>query len=165
MAVYEATISIRDDKRRIGTHRFYLNVNENDPDEAVGNQAAQLLADYIAAIDPFLDGQIIRASLSRLVTLPVGIKTAPLPDSDVEAGVKIFLTTLAGFKVVLRVPTWQENELDASGILPTASLGYQTLDLWLTNTLETPAEYTVDPSDQRGDGLRTIRSIRESFKP
>lgn len=61
-------------------------------------------------LDPFIAGAIVKIKLDFDVPLPAGIKTVPALNADNEEGVLLTFRTSTKFPVLMRWPTFNENE-------------------------------------------------------
>ena len=125
------------------------------------------ITDYAGAFLPLLDavinGKIEAAGVCLAVSLPGGLKAAPINNTDVQQGAQ-FLFRAGAYPVRLRVPTFKPTMFVA---------GSKTVDITDADVLNfrnailnglTPVATLVEPSSNRGEDIDSWVSAVENFR-
>lgn len=128
-----------------------------------------VVADYARGTGQFIDalikGQIIGYGISLVLDLALitGIKTAPLPDSDVEEGARFTMATSVGGGTEFRIPTFDEAFLVPGTRL--VDLVDPAVDALVQRVIagRTLGAINVSPSNIYGHDITALESAVESF--
>lgn len=114
-------------------------------------------------IDAVIGGAITRVGIVIAVTLPGGIKSAALTNSDVEEGAKFQFATAGGFRTGFRIPTFLETLIASNS----RAVDLEDADVAaLVNAIEeglTVSSVVIQPSDGRDDDVVALTSAKEQF--
>jgi hypothetical protein len=159
MATWGVTYTIRDRKGATATLRFNL------PYQALSD-AQGWAEDMATYLDAVITGVVQGVNLQANISLPVGLKTVPGDDSDVEAGARFDWQTAGGFRTSNRVPTFDEQKITVGG----TSVDLTDLDVadfvqMVTAAIELPGNYAISPCDGRGDDIVALTTATEDFRP
>lgn len=150
------TVEILDAKGRKGKFAVWAVIDDNSASSDDIESFCQQLA---IQLDPLVTGQIIGVSGTVIAQLPSdGLKTAPLPTSDIEEGAMFFWGTGNGVRVHTRVPTFDEHLV--TNPPPFSVVQFQEL---ITKSIEVFNIY-IDPTSSHWEPLINDDGYQESFK-
>lgn len=159
--LWHGSITIRDAKNQFSVLGVYLNTPDVITEEAA--DPGEFMQAVAAALDDLIDGQVMDIGLRRLVTLPAGLKAAPVPTADAEEGAVFYWRTALNTTVQTRFPTWREDL-----VLPDGSVNITPsvadFSMLFTQPEELPANWQVDPCDSRGASITSRERALENFK-
>jgi uncharacterized protein YfcZ (UPF0381/DUF406 family) len=123
--------------------------------------AAQAIATLSDAI---IRGQILDVGIGIKVDISgLTLKSSPVATADVEEGARFQFNTAAESLTGFRMPTFDEDFiLSGSRVVDLEDVDVDAFVDLMTAGLETGG-VTVQPSDERGSDITTIRSARENF--
>lgn len=133
---------------------------------------AVIFAQELAKImEDITDGQLVNISISSDVSLPAGLRTAPLDGSRVQAGAYFGFRTVNGYPTSMRVPTRLEDIVtDGSRIIEygEGDIAEEFVEAMLNGidlTTATPVAGTgvVAPVDTHSDSLSFVVEAKEQF--
>lgn len=162
--VHQASITIQDGKGKKSTVGFYVRGawDPTDTGEAI-LEAFDFAREMCVAIAPLIHGRITGVSVTPGLSVPAGAVNPVEVDADVEEGVTLSLKTADQTYVTLRIPTINEDLLDANGNLDMANADVTYLKEMLTAPEELAADWAVYVTDNRGAAVKSLVSARESF--
>lgn len=159
--IWHGAITVRDAKNQTATIGLYLSAPDVISEGA--DDPAEFLQALASMVDDYLDGQIVGIAASRIITLPEGLKAAPIPVSDVEQGARAAFRTDNGVAVQTTFPTWSEDYILQTGDVDITT-GVADILLMFTNPIELPGNWTVQPASGRGELIATYGAFEEKFK-
>lgn len=108
-------------------------------------------------------GVITRVGIVLSVSLPGGIRTAALANSDVEEGAKFQFNTASGFRTGFRIPTFDETKIASNS----RAVDLEDADVAaLVNAIVsglTSAGNLVQPTDKRESDVTALTAAKEQF--
>lgn len=114
-----------------------------------------------------IKGQLVAISIVATISMSglVGLRTAPLADSDVEEKASFGFTTDAGFDTGLMLPTFNEDFLIAGtrDVDLTDAAVIDLTEAMLLGISTNPGPVVVTPSDAHGDDVDIFRYGYEVF--
>lgn len=120
-------------------------------------------SEFAAVIDPLINGQIVAINANVHVALPAGIKAAPELSSDVEEGATFTWVTADKFTSQMRVPTFRETLINGQIVDLTNAAVIEFLEM-VTIPEELPADWSIAPTDARGNDIVGLVRAKENFK-
>lgn len=117
------------------------------------------------------DGQLVNISISSDVSLPVGLRTAPVDGSRVQAGAYFGFRTVNGYPTSMRVPTRLEaivtdnsRTIDIDDEGPVEAFITAMLDgIDLATATPVAGTGVVAPVDTHADSLSFVTEAKEQF--
>lgn len=163
--VIDCQFVILDAKGKKGRFHFYAVNNESAL--GIGPVAIQDFLQFTAQkLDPLIDGQIIDISARIITELPSGIKTAPLANSDREEGGLFHWRTTNNASVLMRVPTFDENEVNLN---PYSSALSDFTNIFtnpeIDNLYVYPASSHAVNAADTDEQIVHLEDLTEAFKP
>lgn len=158
--LFQMGITVRDAKGATSVISAYLKTPDSIDDP--NNDPAQYAADYALAIDNMINGQVVSISLAQVVALPVGLKSSPLSDSDVEESAKLVWRTDNNTTVRQLIPSITED-LFAAHLLNTSLTPVSDFIELVTHPEDLPADWNVAPCSNRGEDIETLDSGKKNF--
>lgn len=159
MALYEAAITVMDDKSQKSVITLWLLGPDLIPEETA--DPADFLGAYAQILDTKITGAIVAISYRRQVALPVGIKSMPEANSDVEEGGVFTWLTTGRHTTRQRIPTWDETLTNSDGSIAAEDLG----DLYglTVEPIEEAGSWVLHPTDARGADIIALVEAKEQF--
>ena len=164
MAIGTATFSIRDGKGKTGSTQMYLDFPDIISEER--ESPFEFCSDMALLIDALIGGAIVNISFTGNVPLPVGLKSTPDVNSDTEErGVFKWECGQPEFTVLQAIPTFLE-----SLVIPgTNRVDLEDSDVnafvdMMTNPIDLPADWLVQPVDNRGTDITRLAGAYERFR-
>lgn len=155
----QASIRVRDAKGKEST------INFNHPLGVDLGALKNTIRSTAALIDNAIRGQIIGASISLVVNLPLGLglKATAIAGSDIEEGVRFSFETTVGSHTLFRIPTVDESWLNDAGVLDYDPS--DAMDDLIQRVLQgvTQGLINASPSDAYGNDIGAFLGGQESF--
>lgn len=127
--------------------------------------------EYAKLLNAITDGAITNISMSLDVSLPVGIRSAPVDGARASAGAYFGFRTTNGYPTSFRVPTRDEaivldgsNLLDDDNLDVIAVIEAVTAGINLTGATPVAGTGTVGAVDTHADTLAVVTILKEQFK-
>lgn len=132
---------------------------------ATAEQLENVAQNWAEAIDDTIDGAVTEARFTINADISgLGIKAAPLPDSDVEEGA-LFIMGSTGGTTNFRIPTFKEALFVAgSHLVNVAALAVDAILDRVIDGIEYAIGADLDPADSRGDDITRLISAQSQFK-
>lgn len=81
-----------------------------------------VLGSMLPALDATIDGQIVAATVELQLTLPSGLKSAPVVGKDVHNGsLLVYDPAATNYSYAIYVPTWKEAGFSGQNVLNTGA--------------------------------------------
>lgn len=156
-AVLSILYSVRDSKDQVST--FEINI----PTSATLAQATGFAQAMATLVNAVTTGVLTRVGIVVGVTLPGGIRVAPLTNSDVEEGAKFQFNTAGGYRTGFRLPTFLETLIASNS----RAVDLEDADVAaLVDAMESGIVITgttISPTDGRSDDVTALVSAKEQF--
>lgn len=133
---------------------------------------AVIFAQELAKLmDAITDGQLVNISISSDVSLPAGLRTAPVDGSRVQAGAYFGFRTANGYPTSMRIPTRLESivtdgtkviDIEDGGVVE-AFIDAMLDGIDLATALPVAGTGVVAPVDTHADSLSFVTEAKEQF--
>ncbi len=140
-------------------------INFNHPTSVDLGALKNTLRSTAALIDAVMRGQVIGAGIRLIVVLSdaLDLKSEPIPESDIEEGVRFLWRCASGGETSFRIPTVNESWLTSDGVLDYISS--DAMDDLIQRIIagRTSGLINASPSDAYGSDVTSLISGQESF--
>ncbi len=154
--------TIRDEKGEESTTTVNL------PSSVTFSNVVLFAGEMAKLISPVITGAITRIGIAFTVTLPSGLRTNPLSNSDVEEGGRFQFRTENGFHTGLRLPTFNEAMITAgSRVIDQSAPEVAAFIAAMQSGIDLSGvggSGTVQPSDKRGEDIVAVEFAHEQFQ-
>lgn len=162
MATWTVTFTVRDEKNQTSRVQLYLPYG---PITQPQDDPVEFAQEFATRLDSVISGRVEAINLTLSADLPAGIKAAPTLDSDVEEGALFIYRTAGGYTVKQRIPTILESMINPGGGADfIGSVDLADLSTMMTQPGDLPSNWTIGPTDYRGDDIVARVDAYEDFK-
>jgi hypothetical protein len=133
---------------------------EINVDVATLANAQTFLTAHAPLLDALILGVIERVGICASGTLPGGLRTTPIVNSDVEEGARFIYNSVGGYKTSVRLPTFNE----AMMLSGSQRVDLADADVLAFNVAMTDPLATFSACDYRGADIVSLRSAVDSFQ-
>lgn len=170
--IAQVNIRIVDEKDQSATVLFYTDLARfNGLFNGQFLDMEEYFQEVARRLDALITGRIEALSATILMTLPAGIKAAPLLGSDVEERARwVWPSAVQGVAFDHTIPTFDHDAFFTGGVtvidsVTNADISYYATLLYLaTDALDWAAEYG-GINEQRGGNLNQPPTIHKTFRP